>query len=272
MLNDVILKFIREDISGILITDEDGNVLYEDEETAFVREERTNWKAACPTPRPDQHAELWDLLWLDGDKMYMVVTSTFTDEGKMDQIHHLVDTSMYMDLYRDITGYSKELKNEKDHDSLTGLYNKGKFMELRESLFRGQQTIAVFNMDVNNLKEMNDTYGHEWGDKLIRKAADSLKAIEARNVIPFRVGGDEFFLIAIHIKQEDVDKIRRKWEEALARLNSLDDGVSCVIACGVAFGEGEYDFEQIFALADQRMYEDKKRKKELAGQTGINPR
>ena len=258
---NLLLQFFRDDIGGNLITDASGNILYEDEKSAFIKQEKTNWKSACPTPCIGQRAEIWDLLCHDNGKTYMVITSTYAEHGELFQIHHLVDTSQYMDLYRDITSYSKTLKSERDHDGLTGLYNKGKFMELKRSLFQHQETIAVFNMDVNNLKSMNDTRGHEMGDRLIEKAAKSLKAIEARNVMPFRVGGDEFIVVAIHVTREDAENIRKRWENALAELNRQEDSTPCIIACGFAFGEEGYNLEEVLALADQRMYEDKTAKK-----------
>ena len=66
-----------------------------------------------------------------------------------------------------------------EHDGLTGLYNKAKYLEMAEKEFQSLDSIAIFNFDVNNLKKMNDQFGHEAGDKLIIKAANS-----SRNVIP----------------------------------------------------------------------------------------
>ena len=260
-LNEMILRFFKNDIGRILITDENGEVLYEDNKAASVRKGKTNWKSACPPPTYGQRGEMWDLLDSGSGKTYVVYSSTFREEGHMWQIHFLMDTSLYMDLVRDMGEYSKALQVEKDHDALTGLYNKGKFLAMKKSLFRNQKTIAVFNMDVNNLKQMNDEHGHEAGDKLIIKAAESLKKIEARNIIPFRVGGDEFMVVAIHVNREEAEAIRKQWEEGLAELNSRDDGIPCVIACGFAFGGEDYDLEEIFASADQQMYEDKKARK-----------
>ena len=196
----------------------------------------------------------------------MVLTSSFTDEEGLRQIHHLVDTSLYMDLFRDVTAYSRALQAEKEHDWMTGLYNKGKFLEMKRSLFSRQETIAVFNMDLNNLKLTNDTLGHEAGDLLIKKAAKSLRLIEARNIIPFRVGGDEFLVIAIHVDRQGAEWIRTRWENALEKVNREDGGAPCVVACGFAFGEKGFDLDEVFALADRRMYEDKKAKKMDAGQ------
>ena len=147
---------------------------------------------------------------------------------------------------------------------MTGLYNKGKFMSLKTSLFKAQDALAVFNMDVNNLKYMNDNFGHEAGDALINKAAESLRRIEARNVLTFRVGGDEFIAVALHLSREEALQLKETWEKGLAELNRADDGVNCVVACGFAYGEKGYDLEELLAEADQRMYEDKRAKKAAA--------
>ena len=263
-LGDIILRFFLEDVGGILITDAEGKTVYEDDMVRFVRQENTNWSAACPPPREGQRGERWDLLHKDSGRTYMVVTSTLSEEGRTLQPHHLMDSSEYMELFRDMGDYSKSLRHEKEHDGLTGLYNKGKFMSLKASLFKAQDSLAVFNMDVNNLKYMNDNFGHEAGDALISKAAESLKKIEARNVMTFRVGGDEFMVMALHLSREEALQLKTAWEKGLAELNRADDGVSCVIACGFAYGEKGYDLEALLAEADQRMYEDKKAKKAVA--------
>ena len=115
-LNDVIFRFFRDDISGILVTNAAGAVLYSDEKSAFVKEGNTNWRAACPPVRQGQKSECWDLLDSATGKTYMALTSTVLEAGEMLQVHHLTDTSLYTGLYRDITDYSKALKQEKEHD------------------------------------------------------------------------------------------------------------------------------------------------------------
>ena len=124
----------------------------------------------------------------------------------------------------------------------------------------------MFNLDVNNLKYMNDYFDHEAGDALINKAAESLRRIEARNVMTFRVGGDEFMAVALHLSREDALQLKEAWEEGLAECNFRNDGVECVIACGFAYGEKGYDLEALLAEADQQMYEDKKAKKAARGE------
>ena len=263
--DDILLRFFRDDMGGVMIVNEKGEALYKDERADEVLRDARHWDIACPPPRADQRGEVWDLPSVSGGRSYTVVTSTFVEDSGTIQVHHFADNSVYMALFRDISDYSRALKAEKERDDLTGLYNKGKLMELKRTLLGHLDAIDVFNMDVNNLKHMNDTYGHEAGDRLIRKAAESLRRIEARNVMAFRVGGDEFLVVALHVSPAEAEALRRTWEDGLAELNRRDDGVECVVACGMACGERGYDLEAVLALADQRMYEDKKAKKRGAG-------
>ena len=263
-VDDVILRFFRDDVGGILIVNEKGEALYRDERADRILRDASRWPVACPPPREGQRGEVWDLPVGEG-RTYMVTSSTFVEDGETIQVHHITDSSVYMELFRDMNDYSRELKAEKEHDGLTGLYNKGKLMEMKQSLFKNQEAIAIYNMDVNNLKHMNDTYGHEAGDRLIRKAAESLRRIEARNVFTFRTGGDEFMAVALHVSRQEAEQLLLTWEQGLAELNQRNDGIHCVIACGMAYGAKGYDPDALFAEADQRMYEDKLAKKGAAG-------
>lgn len=148
-----------------------------------------------------------------------------------------------------------------EHDQLTGLYNKGKYLSMCKETFPNLDSIGIFNMDVNNLKKLNDTYGHEAGDKLLIKAADSIKAVTNQKVYGFRMGGDEYLMIAMNVTKKQVDNILANWEDELAKLNMLNDGIECIVAVGVVYAEKPYDYDAIFKQADQLMYEDKKAKK-----------
>ena len=68
-------------------------------------------------------------------------------------------------------------------------------------------------------------------------------------------------VVALHVDQAGAARIKANWERGLADLNLQDGGIPCVIACGLAFGERGYDLDEVMALADERMYEDKKAKK-----------
>lgn len=146
---------------------------------------------------------------------------------------------------------------ESEHDQLTGLSNKGKYLSMMEEFFPNLDSIAIYNMDVNYLKRVNDTLGHEAGDALIVKAAKSLLAVERNNVRGFRMGGDEFMLLAWDLTQEEADTLLEDWRAALAKLNEEDKTLECVIACGLAYGTKGYNLSELLKLADDRMYENK---------------
>lgn len=164
-------------------------------------------------------------------------------------------------LFIENTMLREKLVYENEHDRLTGLYNKGKYLEMTEHIFPNVDSIAIFNFDVNDLKVMNDTYGHEAGDRLLIKAADSIRKVINNNTFGFRMGGDEYLMVSINIEKNEVDKICKRWEEELARLNESEDGINCVIAVGVVYAKAPYDFNELTKEADALMYEDKKNKK-----------
>ncbi|MBR2260026.1 MAG: GGDEF domain-containing protein [Blautia sp.] len=256
---EIIRKFIQEDIGGIMITDASGKVIYADAEASQLDPRGSNWAIACPRPQKGQRAVAWDLVDSVNEKTYMVLTSTFEEEGELKQIHHFTDITIYTDIYRNISEYTSTLKQEKEHDHMTGLFNKGKFMEWKRTLFRNCDTITIFNLDVNNLKYTNDTYGHETGDRLIKKAAESLHRVSARNVMGFRMGGDEFLLVGLHLSREEAESLYVRWKKALCDLNQAENDIVCSMACGRVFGEKDCDLDMLLSLADQRMYEDKNR-------------
>ena len=153
---------------------------------------------------------------------------------------------------------------ESEHDKLTDLYNKDKYLVNRDMEFGKPECIAIFNFDVNNLKLTNDTRGHEAGDRLIVKAAESLKQIINDSMSGYRIGGDEFVVIGIGVTSEQAEAIRERWERALEDINrSGDEDVT--LACGIACGEGKYDIDELLEEADHRMYENKKEMKRRLG-------
>lgn len=163
-------------------------------------------------------------------------------------------------LYAENAIMREKLIYDTEHDHLTGLYNKGKYLEMIETEYPTKKSIAVFNFDVNNLKKLNDTKGHEEGDKLIIKAANSIRKLTDKKIHGYRMGGDEFLMVAYDISEVDADELKTRWENELTRLNSLDDGIECIMAVGVCYGSGE-NMDEVCKKADQLMYEDKKKKK-----------
>ena len=186
----------------------------------------------------------------------------FVENDKMDKESMGEETLLsVIRLYIENSMMREKLIYDSEHDGLTGMYNKGKYLAMLESDYQNLDSIGIFNFDVNNLKKMNDTYGHEAGDKLIIKGADSIRKVTSSTVHGYRMGGDEFLMIACNVTEAEVTELKERWEAELARLNTLEDGIECVIAAGVVFGSKGYDFAALMKEADERMYEDKKKKK-----------
>ena len=132
--------------------------------------------------------------------------------------------------------------------------------------FNSYDCITVFFFDVNYLKRINDTRGHQFGSRLIVKAAKSIKKVCGSDVYGFRMGGDEFIVVAKDADENKACSIRQTWMEELARLNRNDPDIECVIACGSRTASAPYDLKVVLSEADKLMYEDKRKIKIARGE------
>ncbi len=176
---------------------------------------------------------------------------------------------------REISDYSRQhYVSEMIHtlaykDALTNLGNRTAFtdtLDETELSKRHFETLAVFIFDVNYLKHVNDTYGHQQGDRLIISCADCINKIFSADCKIFRIGGDEF--AAIYAGNLSYDTLR-------SRINSFNDAVSLYnannitpfrlrVAVGVAFMNSSRTetMDELFKRADRIMYENKRAMKE----------
>ena len=162
-----------------------------------------------------------------------------------------------------LVSFYRRLLDRFELDALTGLPGSTKFRDYVEGIEKNPpKSVGVVFFDVNGLKEYNDTKGHQAGDLLIQKAAESLHALTENNVNAFRVGGDEFVMIITDRDEGFLNGLLERWRSKLAGLNAANDGIHCAIASGAAFGSGEYILSDVLKLADERMYADKRRTKE----------
>ncbi len=155
----------------------------------------------------------------------------------------------------------EEIIHESEHDKLTGLGNKGKFLARMAEEYPRLDSIAIFNFDVNYLKQTNDRFGHEAGDRLLVMAGDSIRRVTSDTVHGYRLGGDEYLMIACNVSAADAEALKERWEQSLAEVNQNGGGIACIMAVGLACGEQPCDLAELMKRADARMYEDKRRKK-----------
>jgi len=173
--------------------------------------------------------------------------------------------------FRDVTEryqLESELSFQAFHDPLTGLANNALFKDrLAQAVARTERTkdrIAVFYLDLDNFKAVNDTLGHSAGDQLLRQVAENLSKCIRNFDTAARLGGDEFALIIEDVEQ-DADAFRLA-DRILTTLRiPLLIGhkeVRVTASIGIAFGGAGVDGEQLLRNADLAMYMVKERGKD----------
>ena len=153
------------------------------------------------------------------------------------------------------------------HDALTGLPNRRLFHEqLKLELTharRNQTKLALFMLDVDNFKHVNDTLGHDMGDKLLCVVGRRISGILRKSDTLARMGGDEFLLAVPGINRaEDAEKVAGKIGEALNRKVTIDDhNLFVTTSIGAAiYPENGKDIDALIGNADKAMYRAKKMK------------
>ena len=167
------------------------------------------------------------------------------------------------DNYKAAVAERSRIEHERDYDALTGLYNRQAFFRVCGELFekpRMMRCAALMMTDLDNLKTINDTYGHDWGDIYLRKTAHSLQQGVPSGTVVARLSGDEFLLLFYGYEtKEAVRKDIRKLEEGFARSSAtLPDGKKLCIRMsgGVAwYPDDAANLDSLKRYADFAMYE-----------------
>lgn len=153
-------------------------------------------------------------------------------------------------------------------DSLTGIYNRMGYHQLGEEAFRisreNQRKLLILFADLDCLKYLNDTYGHECGDIAICAVARTLMKCGAGDAIPARTGGDEFVLIQTYQSDEATEEMLQYIHKALedeGRIQQLPVPLSISIGAVVTDPGSLATLEEYVKAADEKMYEEKIKKK-----------
>lgn len=150
------------------------------------------------------------------------------------------------------------LKHKAEHDPLTGLINREAFDQIKEAYTTSEESIAYLLIDIDFFKKINDQYGHQTGDEVLKKISNLLMEQFRATDYVARVGGDEFAVIMTKIGPCPTETIQRKIDGVNMTLQSVEDGLPSVsLSVGVSFSDGGFKSDLV-DQADVALYRVKK--------------
>jgi diguanylate cyclase (GGDEF)-like protein/PAS domain S-box-containing protein len=182
---------------------------------------------------------------------------TWFDFTASNQMHNPALTGIVINA-RDISenrAFQERLHHEATHDALTGLPNRRRMQDALGSSLQGD-AVAVFFVDLDGFKPVNDAHGHEAGDELLRQVADRLSACVREGDVLARVGGDEFVVLMPGITQQsDADAMSSRVRTAIERpFLVFGNEVTIGASVGVHLATPSDDPDQALRAADHAMY------------------
>lgn len=153
-------------------------------------------------------------------------------------------------------------------DPLTQIYNRKYTLEnidtfINESIDKRTE-FCLACIDIDNFKKFNDTYGHDFGDKVLQLVANKMKESTSKlqRAYPIRIGGDEFIIVAIGINKKSfkaaMNNLCIDVSESFLKFGKESVGVNISIGTSEVFFDKAFTYKELYAKADAQLYESKK--------------
>lgn len=177
--------------------------------------------------------------------------------------------AVFLVIRRYASQFSEEftaIKDKSCQDLLTGLYNKASFEDEAVAAMqaKGPGDVPVLLLfDFDNFKQINDNYGHQIGDEVLRAFAHVLiRAFRTKDILG-RVGGDEFMVYMPHMSAAVIARTDEVAQEVLEELAKLEIGPAKHFSCSIGIGTdpGGHGFKHLYSVADRALYEAKEKGK-----------
>ncbi|MBQ4631313.1 MAG: GGDEF domain-containing protein [Clostridia bacterium] len=157
--------------------------------------------------------------------------------------------------------HNSKLEEILQKDAMTGLYNHKMFYAQLEACIKDchskDSKFCLAMIDVDNFKSVNDTYGHDNGDKVLINLANVMREFCTQNDIPFRYGGEEFAIIFYEKTSFQTCMIMKKILSAFREMKYNFTDSKITFSCGVVQYDVTYNKDEFFSLADAAMYKAK---------------
>ncbi len=199
----------------------------------------------------------------EGDEL---LTIRQPDGVRYIMLRSTVEEHARIGLIEDVTATVLErmrIEHERDYDILTGLYNRQAFNRVCTELFAAPEHMgvaALLMMDLDNLKHINDTYGHDWGDQYIRRTGQCLRENTPAGTVCARLSGDEFLVLFHGYRSRDevrekIEHLTGAMQQSVALLPS-GNALHISLSGGIAwYPDDGQDWETLKKYADFAMYQ-----------------
>jgi diguanylate cyclase (GGDEF)-like protein len=147
-------------------------------------------------------------------------------------------------------------------DAVTGLYNRNYWEQIISdvTLHPRTQNFSLILIDVDNLKEINDTYGHTAGDKVIETVGQAIKKCIRKEDVGLRYGGDEFIILFFNQDKKAAYRVIERIRKEISEL-AAGQGMNIQISAGAAYYDSLRNMGDIIKMADRDLYKEKRIKK-----------
>ncbi|MGM0739915.1 MAG: PAS domain S-box protein [Bacteroidota bacterium] len=248
-------KLVELNLDGIMVIDFEGTILFINPAAAQMlgrtETELVGEQFGYPLT-PGEKTEIELLSGSGSVKMVELRTSKTEWDGK----------GAILASFRDITERKEaeeKLRSMGFRDSLSGLYNRNFFQEEMNRLKDGRYSpIGIIICDVDGIKFINDTLGHQSGDEILINIANILKDNFRSSDIIARIGGDEFAILLPAVDHDIAEKLVRRLRQGIADHNNTNPRLPISLSIGYGVSDQRpVDMQALFREADDRMYRDK---------------